>query len=368
MSDMSRRALMPTPLHARTADLCATNQWVAAGSFTLPLTYSSEVEEHGALSGRAGLSDISARQRWRFEGPDAAAFLAFATTCDAQALPIGQTARLAWCDDFGHVRGEGVLARLGDSSFEIATVVRDFGWLAEGALGFDVAVMDMTGRRAGLQLAGPHAFAILQAAGFLGASLPGATGGGEMSVATGWRQSQVTLVRDDEAQRFELWVDAEDAVHVWDRVMRVGAGFGITPVGERVLEVARIEAGRPLPGLDWLPAWACLHETDLRTPSDLGLASDPMRRFNGSQALGLRPRRCGFRLVLLASARRLAPGEVIAKGGSAGRITSAAFSTATERHVALGWIRDELARPGQDLGLPGTAGSLDIQVVRQCHS
>jgi aminomethyltransferase len=368
MSDMSMRALLPTPLHARTADLCATNQWVAAGSFTIPLVYSSEAEEHGALSARAGLSDISALQRWRFEGPDAAAFLAFATTCDAQALPTGQTARLVWCDDFGQVRGEGVLARLGDHRFEIATVVRDFAWLADGALGFDAAVTDMTGRRAGLQLAGPHAFAILQAAGFVGASPPGATAGGETSVAAGWRQSQVTLVRDDDAQRFELWVDAEDAVHVWDRVMRVGAGFGIAPVGARVLEVARIEAGRPLPGLDWVPAWACLHEADLRVPSDLGLATDPMRRFNGSQALGLRPRSCGYRLVLLASARRLSPGEVIAKGGSAGRITSAAFSTATERHVALGWIRDDLARPGQDLGLPGTAGSLDIQVVRPCHS
>jgi aminomethyltransferase len=366
MSDVSGRVILKTALHARTSALCASDTWTRVCSFAVPLVYSSEREECEALVARAGIADISARHCLRFDGPDAAGFLGFATTHDAALIGLGQTARVVWCDDSGWVRGEGLLARLDEGCFELTSVVCDHAWFADGALGFNVRVSDRTGQRGGIGLRGPYAEAILELAGFLGVPERASSEPEPATRGSGWRQSQVLLLRA--AEGFELWMDAAGAAVVWDRLMRVGAGFGVQPVGARVLEYARIEAAQPLAGTDWSPSPLAMRAQDLRTPQDLGVEPDPLRRFNGSEALAQRRRGCGSRLVQLSSLRPLARGELIGKGGSAGMITSVAASPATERHVALAWIRDELARPGISLGLPGTSGVLDIDVVRLCHS
>ncbi|NOT41397.1 MAG: hypothetical protein HOP13_12975 [Alphaproteobacteria bacterium] len=62
MSDFSSRASLATPLHARTAELCATNHWTVDEGFTVPAVYSSLREEQEALVTRVGMSDLSARR------------------------------------------------------------------------------------------------------------------------------------------------------------------------------------------------------------------------------------------------------------------------------------------------------------------
>jgi aminomethyltransferase len=367
MNEFSARALQPTPLHARTAELCATNLWSRSGAFTVPGIYTSEREEHEALVSRVGVSDLSARLCWRFEGPDAGAFLTFATTHDVLSIETGQTARVLWCDDFGHVRGEGVAARFGAAHYELSSTVRDFAWFMDAARGFDVRVTDVTGQRAGIGLRGPSAAALLQVAGFIGGAR-GKSDAALVPATAAWRQSQVSLVRDPGGMSFELWSDADDAIVIWDRVLRIGAGLGICPVGAVVLETVRLEAALPLAGFDWLPAQLCVRDADLRTPQDLGMIVDGLRRFNGSGALSQRRMQPAGRLVQVTSQSDLVRGDLIAKGGVAGQITSHARSHATERAVGIAWVKEEFSAPGTKLGLPGGAGLLDIQVVRSCHS
>lgn len=367
MNELSARALQPTPLHARTAELCTTNLWSRSGAFTVPGVYTSEREEHEALVSRVGVSDLSARLCWRFEGPDAGAFLAFATTHDVLSIETGQTARVLWCDDFGYVRGEGIATRFGTAHYELSSTVRDFAWLIDAARGFDVRVTDVTGQRAGIGLRGPSAEALLQLAGFIGGSRSKSDVPLVPATAS-WRQSQVSLVRDPSGMSFELWSDADDAIVIWDRVMRIGAGLGICPVGAIVLETVRLEAASPLAGIDWLPAQLCLRDADLRTPQDLGVTVDGLRRFNGSGALSLRRTQPVGRLVQVTSQNVSARGELIAKGGLAGQITSHAHSHVLERAIGIAWVKDEFSAPGTKLGLAGGAGALDIQVVRPCHS
>jgi aminomethyltransferase len=363
MSELSGRSVRRSPLHPRIAELCVSDRWIRSCGFTVPLVYTNEREECEAVSARAGLADISARYCWRIEGPDAHAFLGFATTHDAALIEAGQTTRVLWCDDSGFVRGEGGLSRIGSWCFELTSVVDDFAWFADGAIGFDVAVSDWTGRRGGVALRGPNAEAILELAGF-GASP--ASDPVKVQSADGAEQGQILLLRA--AEGVELWMDAAGLGLVWDRLMRVGAGFGLQPVGAGVLSLNRIEASQAQPGVDWTPAQFALRQTDLRTPLDLGVEPNLMRRFNGVEALLARRQGCGSKLVQLRSSRPILPGELIGKGGVAGHVTSVALSPATGRHLALAWIRDELARPGNLLGRPATSGTLDIQITRLCHS
>ncbi len=366
MSDGAAMVIPKTPLHARTAPLCTRDMWVRACGFAVPAVYASEAEESAALAVRAAITDISARYCWRFDGPDAGDFLGFAIAHDASAIGVGQAARVLWCDDTGFLRGEGSLARLAETSFELTSLVPDFAWFVDGSSGFDVKVADWTALRGGIGLRGPFAEEILRLAGFVGPAMAERGRHEPSSGAPVWRQAQVLLQRSGDG--FELWMDAAGLCNAWDRLMRVGAGFGLTPVGAKALDQARVVAAIAEPFSDWTPASFARRSSDLRMPRDLGVDPNLMRRFNGRDALMLRSHGCGSRLVQIRGPRPITQGDVIAKGGSAGWVTSVASPLATGRHLALAWIRDEFSAPGTALGYPGTQGALELQVVRSCFS
>src|SRR5262245_30967176 len=191
MSDAGARAFQPTPLHARTAELCATNAWVEECGFTVPALYTSAAEEQHALNFAVALSDLSARQTWLFDGPDAGAFLSFAMIDDVSRLAAGQLLRTAWCDDLGFARGAGVITRLAENQFEATTSVRDFAWFVDGVTGFDVKAANGTGTRAVIGIQGPLSAQLLTLAG-VNAEPPGANA----VLRPAWRAAPVALVRN----------------------------------------------------------------------------------------------------------------------------------------------------------------------------
>ncbi|MEQ1753765.1 MAG: hypothetical protein ABL973_06500 [Micropepsaceae bacterium] len=364
MSESSHRSLWPSPLHARTAELCATNQWFSFGGFTVPAVYSSEQEESEALIARVGIFDLSARQSYQFEGPDAGSFLGFVTSSDVASLEAGQTTRALWCDDDGCARGEGQVIRYGKAQYELSTSVRDFAWFTDGARGFDVKVSCITGQRAGIGVRGPLAMHLLGASGFSASQgSKGETG----APASAWRQAQVALLRDATGEGFELWCHADDGIVVWDRLVRMGAAFGVSPVGASVLEVARVEGALPLAGIDWLPSQLAKSEQDLRWPRDLGLQPVSTRRFNGSQSVHRSSGPGAYKAVQLTSHEVLVPGPLLQKGAGAGKITSSAWSPGRERAFAIAWLKTELAHSGIQFQGVGRAGVAAASFIRDCY-
>lgn len=365
MTTMSSRSLFPTPLHARTAELCATNQWATIGGFTVPQVYTTEQEEVDAVTTRVGISDLSARQCVRFDGPDAAAFLSFALTSDVSSLENGQTMRVAWCDDEGHVRGDGQLVRYGMAHYELSTHVRDFAWLQDGARGFDLRVSNVTGQRAGIGIRGPLSGALLAAGGFASVQQPAVEGVPALP-SPAWRQTQVALLKDATGEGHELWTHADDGIVVWDRLMRVGGALGVSPVGAAALDVLRIESGVPIAGIDWHPVQLARSDDDVRSPRDLGFELAAPRRFNGSWALSRLPAGGTHRLVQLTCNAAMMPGALSARGASVGAITSAAWSSARNRAFAIGWLKADLCAPGNLVQGAGRTGAATCQVVRDC--
>ena len=373
MTAIATRSPAPTALHGRTAELCATNAWLLVNGFTVPAIYSSEGEEIDAVVSRVGLSDLSARQCWRIEGADAAGFLNFLTTSDISKVELGQTARSLWCDDNGFVRGEGLVARLGNDQFELSTSVRDFAWVCDAVKGFEASVTNITGQRAGIGVRGPLARSLLAASGFV-ASAESSSLAASKGVPTAphsppaWRQSQVSLVRDVTANGFELWSSADDASVIWDRLMRVGAVFGVAPVGAAVLETVRIEASQAAAGVDWVPVQFAKMDAMRCRPVDLGVHVAEHRRFNGAMAIakfnGMRP----TRLIQFTSKGLLKAGEFSIKGAVSGRVTSSVMSMGRDSCVALGWLKSELAVVGARIAVQQDHLVQEVQVSASCFS
>lgn len=355
MSDT--RAPHATPLHARTAALCAANTWTEECGFTVPALFSSLSEEYDALTTRVALSDLSARQTWLVEGPEAVAFLSFATLTDAARIESGQTARTLWCDDLGYVRGEGMIARFGAAIFELSTTVHDFAWMADGVRGFDAKLVNATGSRAIIGVRGPRAGQLLAAAGLSGAA--GAVGG-----QRAWGPAHVALIRDPMGDGVALWMQAEDGSAVWDRLWRAGAGLGVAAAGAATLDAARIENAVARAGVDWLPAHLALDPSDLRDPPDLGFAVDATRRFNGAEALRQQRTRRRQVLAQLTSEDQLTPGPITARNITVGKVTSTLWSQARAGAVGLAWLDADVAQIGAQLLAQGPRGSVTVEVAR----
>src|SRR5258706_11750014 len=70
---------------------------------------------------------------------------------------------------------------------------------------------------------------------------------------------------------YEIWLDAAQALEVWDALIDVGSAYGIAPAGMLALDLARIEAGLMLIDVDYVSARKALIERQKSSPFELGL-------------------------------------------------------------------------------------------------
>ncbi len=263
--------LKPTPFHPRTSLLCESHAWrrwsgyVAASSYEL-----SHEREYHSIRNAAALFDISPLYKYRVQGPDAARLLDRVVTRNVARTKVGDVLYTPWCDARGKVIDDGTIARLGEQMFRMTSADPNLRWLEDCGTGLDVRIEDVSASIAALALQGPTS----------GAILANLTEGGIDGLkffrvaATSIRGVPVEISRTGYTgdRGFEVWMDADHALPIWDALIAVGADYGITPAGMLALDVARIEAGLMLIDVDYVSARKALIESQLSSPFELDLA------------------------------------------------------------------------------------------------
>lgn len=261
----------PTPLHERTQPLCtsyAFKEW--AGKIAVAAYDTHSEREYVALRHSVGLLDISPMYKYDLSGPDAAALAARVCTRDITRLRAGRMAYTAMADHRGACLDDLTVARLARDHVRLHTSEPWFHWLSEHQQGFDVEVTDTTDTVAALSLQGPLAARVLAPLVELDLttlryfSLRQTTFAGGIPLTV----SRTGFTGD---LGFELFMAPEHAVAVWDALMEEGQPHSIEPVGLNALDVARIEAGFILQGVDYLSARHVIAKAQLSTPHELGL-------------------------------------------------------------------------------------------------
>jgi aminomethyltransferase len=159
-------------------------------------------------------------------------------------------------------------------------------WLHLNAKGLNVNLEDVSERTAALSVQGPSARAILEIAAEK--DLSGLKYFRLTSAKI--RGIPVTISRTGYTGDlgFEVWVDAEHAVPLWDALVQTGTAYGITPAGMLALDVARIEAGLLLIEVDYFSSRHALIESQKSSPLELGLGwtvATDKEHYNGHAAL-----------------------------------------------------------------------------------
>jgi aminomethyltransferase len=327
-----------TAFHARTASFAGDESFVARGRFKVASRYGDPLQEALAAHTAAALIDVSFVEQLRFSGRGAARMLTAAFARDVHALAAGESRDVVWRTEGGGVRGFGTLARNAESDFSLFSFAADAEWFQRAAPRFGADLRDETAERGMLVLAGPYAFAVLAAAGLEEAArMPRGS-----HRAFGGAGMKVTVARHDPLGGFAILTAPEHAPALFDLLWRAGRLFGLQLAGQDAFETLLLEAGVPLPGIDFVPA-----RDDLaREPT---LASLSPLAETARDALVLMG-------IEIDSETPASFAPLLRNGAVAGHTLRSAYSPVLRRAIALAQLPALHATPGTQF----TARTLDV--------
>jgi aminomethyltransferase len=305
----------------------------------MPVRYASETTEHLAVRRAAGLFDLSHMGEIAVSGPAAAAALDYALTGQLSAVATGRARYTMICAEDGGVLDDLVVYRTGDQEFLVIANAANTGTvvaaLRDRAAAFDATVTDATGEYALIAVQGPAAAGILAQLTplDLGPMKYYAGAFGDVAGRGAWVARTGYTGEDG----FEVYGRPEDAAHVWNMLIEIGAAAGLVPAGLAARDTLRLEAGMPLYGNELGP--------DV-TPFEANLGRvvkfDKPGDFVGRKALAARAA-AGPRQVLtgLTLASRRIPRHgypVLADGQPCGTVTSGAPSPTLGVPIAMAYV------------------------------
>ncbi len=348
------QAVFPTPFHPRTAAANTLNAWHRWRDYTVADAYFDVGLEYTALRNACTVFDLSPMTKHLITGPDALAFMNRLVTRDVAKIKAGRVGYAVWCDDAGQVIDDGTIFHLRDHVYRLCSQERQLDWLHASARGFDVSVVEETHDVAALALQGPTSCALLKRLGLAGIETLAPFGirsfafeGGELAV------SRTGFTGD---LGYELWIDPEFALPLWDRIFDVGQVVGVKPMGTFALEMSRIEAGFIQAGVDFLPADRAIRAERTRSPFELDLewlVDFRKGPFTGRGALlGEKERGSRYRLVKLdVEGNKPAKDAFIydRRRRNVGVVTSSMWSPAAKANIALASVQIPHGAPGDEL-------------------
>ena len=182
---------------------------------------------------------------------------------------IGQVMYTPWCDEDGKVIDDGTVQRLSENKFRITSAEPNLEWIESNSIGMNVVVKDDSFTTAALALQGPNSRLILNS--ISSKSLDSLKFFWMMETTLEDIPVSISRTGYTGDLGYEIWMNPDDALNIWDLLIDKGKPFGITPTGLHALDVARIEAGLILLDVDYISSRHALIESRKSSPYELGL-------------------------------------------------------------------------------------------------
>ena len=347
--DLSLERAAPTPFHPRLERFNLQGGWSSWNGYLAAEQYFDAEFEYFKVRNACGTYDICPMQKYYVSGPDAEAMLDRMVTRDVAKMRVGRVGYVLWCTEDGRLIDDGTIFRIAEDAFMLTSGSPSTAWLKKSRVGFDsLLIEDKSDDLAALSLQGPTSCAVLRRMGLEGIA-----------------ELQPFEIRHFELQHlrvmvsrtgftgdlgYELWVDAEGALALWDALYEAGEDFGIHPFGERATNMLRLEAGFVMPGYEFNEALKTVHFEHDQTPFELGLAwmvDFKKPHFNGRAALLAESRR-GPRFSLTKldiEGNKTAEGSFIydsrACRRDVGYVTSGMWSPVVKANIAYAMIESK---------------------------
>jgi len=302
-------------------------------------------------------------------GKDATRLVDRIITRDMQKGAEGQVIYTPWCDEHGKVIDDGTVSRLEENVYRWTAADPSLRWFTQNAAGLEVEIEDISETVAALAAQGPTS----------GRLLKHVVEGADIENLKYFRVTKGSIAGVPvEVSRtgytgdlgYEIWMQAEEALKIWDVLIEQGEAFDIKPAGMLALDVARIEAGLLLIDIDFNSSKKALIEPQKYSPFEMGLGrlvSLEKNRFIGQPALnaeqkrGARKQIVGLEIdwpaveriyeqaglppaVSPIASRAAVP--VYSNGTQLGKATSTTWSPVLKKMIALATLNNDFTKPG----------------------
>lgn len=352
-------SLSRTPLHA--LHVAQGAKMVDFAGWEMPIEFAGIIAEHKQVRSAAGLFDVSHMGEILISGPEAEAMVQLLVTSDVQALDNLQITYTLMCAEDGGIVDDLLVYKYSTDKFLLvvnaANTAKDLEWMRKHQLPA-CEITDLSEQYALIAIQGPKAEAILQP-----------LCQDDLSQLKLFRFLAETMVAGKPAlvsrtgytgeRGFEIYLAPEDAVHVWQELVRQG-GDDIAPIGLGARDTLRFEAKLPLYGQELGP--------DI-SPLEAGLAyfvKLDKSNFIGQAALqqqaaaGLKRQQVEFEMQGRGVPRTGYP--VQKDGEEIGYVTTGYYAPSLEKNMGLALIASEYAQPGEAIDIVVRKRTIPAQI------
>lgn len=331
--------------------------------FNMPVRYSSDKEEHITVREGVGVFDVSHMGEFMLRGPHALDLIQWVTSNDASKIINGQAQYSCLPNDKGGIVDDLLVYRFSEEKYMLvvnaSNIEKDWNWIKSQDK-WGVEMEDVSDDLVLLAVQGPKAVDALQKLTEVNLSevkfyhfKAAFLAGYEMIIsATGYTGSG----------GFELYINKEDALDVWNKIFEAGEEFGIKPIGLGARDTLRLEKGFCLYGNDI---------TDETSPLEAGLGwvTNFTKEFVNSENLqaqkeaGVERKLVGFEMIERGIPRHdyeLADLD----GNIIGKVTSGTMSPSLNKGIGMGYVTKENSKADTEINVIIRDKPVRAKVVR----
>ena len=328
-----------------------TDDWMDLFGYWAPLTVTDTLEEYRAVREAAGLMDFSMLRKVDLDGPGALDLVNQVVTRDVSKLEPGHIAYGALCAENGKMVDDCTVMRrdaAGEHVRFCGANDRDYDIFLRFAEGTEIRVREFTDNMPHLCLQGPRSREMLQPLAnqdLSNASFPYYRFREDVEIAG--IPIFMTRLGYTAELGYELWVERERALALWDALVEGTQQHGMKVIGMAALDLFRIEGGFIIGGIEYDASVS---------PFECGLGwSVAFDKGDLHGRAGLERDREGTSLrltsVVLESGGDEASGATLsADGADAGLVTQAIVSPHLGgKTLGLAKVRKEFIEPGTEI-------------------
>jgi aminomethyltransferase len=328
--------------------------------------YADARTEHLAVRERVGLIDFSSMGKLDVKGGGAKDALQRICVNDMNKLEPGKVLYSTVVNENGGILDDTTVYMLADGHYLMVTsTAKRLGtlrYLAAHARG-EAFITDVTGRVGVMCLQGPNSVGLVNK--ISDTDISGLRYFSFKRVKAAGADVLVSRTGFTGSRGYELFVNSEDSLTVWNAVLEAGAEFGLQLCGSQVsaatlpLEKGYL-SGREL--------------TESTNPFELGLAwtvalakevpcvaNDALKKIKES---GPANKLVGF--ALPGESMTVANGTPVTSGGDEiGKVTSAAFGWSVGKFIGMAYIKSEYAELGSKITVLSGEGPVEVEVIEK---
>ncbi len=313
------------------------------GGFDMPIQYSNIIDEHQAVRNHCGVFDVSHMGEVLVSGPEAERYVNHIFTNNVVGIATGKILYGMMCYEDGGTVDDLLVYKMADNRFFLvinaANIDKDWAWMQQQAVGFDVTLDHQSDRYGQLAVQGPEAERVMEQTLGIPCS--------ELVFYTFKTIDDIIVSRTGYTGEdgFEIYATPDVINQYWDKLMEAG----VKPCGLGCRDTLRFEVGLPLYGdelsADISPIMAGLGIFVKLEKTDF-IGREALAR---QKAEGVARKLVGIELHDKAIPRH---GYAVVKDGQpVGTVTTGYHTISTDKSVCLALVDTPYAALGTELDI-----------------